>query len=226
MNGKRVLKKPASSGGTLSSYLTGLVSLILASALLLGTTYAWLTGDTSSSGNRIKSGRLSVQLAHLTEDNAAVVLGQTGRHQVFSNSVRWTPGRTEIETVRVANTGSLDLRYRLDFAIDPDRPVPAQLTDLFTAYVKEGKAGDNEDPTTGNGWTELGTLTQLTDEQGQLSLGEGVLLAKRSEPVVLSIALRLTDDVIAVSGAMGRSLTVSLQLDAYQQLDDTASALN
>lgn len=219
MKGKRVLKKLPKSG-VLGTYFTALFSVVLSCTLLLGTTYAWLTGSSSSAGNRIRTGKLGVQLAHVVGDGSVAVLGQTGLHPVFSGDVTWTPGRTEIETVRVTNTGTLALSYELDFASGQQTRANASgLTDLFTVYVKAGTAAADENPETASGWTPLGTLTHVIDDS-EVLLSEGILEDPGDRQTV-SIALKLSESVASMPGAMGQSLTVNLKLDAVQKTQPT-----
>lgn len=218
MNGKRVLKKPAKAG-SLNTYFTSLLSVLLSGAMLLGTTWAWLSGDATSAGNRIHTGKFDVQLAHVTDGGSLAVLGGEGNHRSAFSNTRWTPGHTEIQTLRVTNTGTLKLRYKLDL-VPPEQTTrqtaPGALSDLFTVYFKQGSASKTEALTQANGWQQLGSLTDVMDKEKQLVLCMDMdALNPRSSDTV-SVALRLTDNTTQLASFMNQSLTVLLKLDAFQ----------
>ena len=85
------------------------LSLLLCFSMLLGTTYAWFTDSVTSANNVIQSGNLDVELEYW---NGSAWVDVAGKSDVLTNTL-WEPGTTEVAYLRVANAGSLALKYQL-----------------------------------------------------------------------------------------------------------------
>ncbi len=102
---------------TKKAFLASLVALVLCFAMLLGTTYAWFTDSVSSANNIIQSGNLDVEL-YWSKDatNWEKVDENTN---VFSGEL-WEPGCVEVVYLKVANEGSLALKYKLGVNVESE----------------------------------------------------------------------------------------------------------
>lgn len=106
---------------TRKALLLSAMSLLLCISMLLGTTFAWFTDSVTSSGNRIISGILDVEVYHksanVTEDHQSV----TGATNLFTdkngNAMLWEPGAVAYETFTVANVGTLAFKYNMTLNI-------------------------------------------------------------------------------------------------------------
>ena len=98
---------------TRRAFLASLMALILCVSSLLGTTYAWFTDSVTSSNNIIKSGNLDVELEYW---NGTKWEDVNGADDILTNTL-WEPGVTEVAYLRVANAGSLALKYQLGINI-------------------------------------------------------------------------------------------------------------
>ena len=98
---------------TKSSLMTSVLALFLCFAMLLGTTYAWFTDSVTSANNIIKSGNLDIELDYW---NGTEWKDVKGASDILTNTL-WEPGVTEIAYLRVANAGSLALKYQLGINI-------------------------------------------------------------------------------------------------------------
>ena len=94
---------------TKKALIAGILTLALCVSMLVGTTFAWFTDSVSSANNVIKSGNLDVELEYWNGTEWADVSGQA---DILTNAL-WEPGVTEIAYLRVANAGSLALKYQL-----------------------------------------------------------------------------------------------------------------
>ena len=92
--------------------LTTIMTLILCSATVLGTTIAWFTDSVTSTNNVIQSGVLDVVLEYKTSwaDEWAPVDENT---KIFKDGALYEPGYTEVVYLRVLNAGSLAFKYQL-----------------------------------------------------------------------------------------------------------------
>ena len=89
------------------------VSMFLCFTMLIGTTYAWFTDSVTSANNVIKAGNLDIVLEYWDGDSWEDV---EGKSDILTNEL-WEPGVTEVAYLRVANAGSLALKYQLGINI-------------------------------------------------------------------------------------------------------------
>ncbi len=96
-----------------SAVITSIIAMLLSVAMLFGTTFAWFTDSVTNTNNIIKTGNLDVELYHtsnnLTEEKVK------GATKLFvdenGGQILWEPGAESIEAFRIANEGSLALKY-------------------------------------------------------------------------------------------------------------------
>ena len=121
-NAKKVGKRLVSS----------VMAIIVCLALLMGATFAWFTDGESSDGNLIKSGVLNVTAswAEGTSDPASASWTSFEDGAIFKHE-NWEPGYTVARHVRIANEGSLALKYQVD--IVPNSAV-SELADVIDVY--------------------------------------------------------------------------------------------
>ena len=103
---------------TKKSFIMSLLSLMLCFAMLIGTTYAWFTDSVTSGKNRIQAGNLDVEMYHWNEKNgsASAPINVSAATDLFKLDY-WEPGVVVYENFKVANEGTLALRY--DFSLSP-----------------------------------------------------------------------------------------------------------
>ena len=89
----------------------GATSMALSVSMFVGTTFAWFTDSVASNNNIIKSGNLDVELYYQKQDETGWTK-VTSSTNVFKNAL-WEPGHTEVVKLKVANEGSLALKYQL-----------------------------------------------------------------------------------------------------------------
>jgi hypothetical protein len=87
--------------------------------MLLGITYAWFVDSVSSANNIIKSGSLDIDIEYAKGKNGSISEWKTvsGSSDIFTPDAFWEPGKTEVVYFKVANYGTLDLKYKLTISI-------------------------------------------------------------------------------------------------------------
>ena len=98
---------------TKRALLSSVLALVLCVSMLVGTTFAWFTDSVTSANNIIKSGNLDIVLEYLKNGEWEDVNGQS---DIITNTL-WEPGVTEVAYLRIANAGSLALKYQLGINI-------------------------------------------------------------------------------------------------------------
>jgi len=101
---------------TKRALLSSVLALFLCFSMLLGTTFAWFTDSVTSANNVIQSGNLDIELEYW--DGSAWV-DVNGKDDILTNTL-WEPGVTEVAYLRVANAGSLALKYQLGINIESE----------------------------------------------------------------------------------------------------------
>lgn len=144
---------------TKRALLSSVLSLVLCMAMLVGTTFAWFTDSVTSTGNRIKSGTLQVDLLmdkNETGNADDYVSIADGNGDIFSeaagNGILWEPGKTEIVYLAVANEGNLALKYNIVLDITDNGLAGA----LEYAIIAGAKATDLAAATK---WADVKTYT-------------------------------------------------------------------
>ena len=94
--------------------LTSALSLLLCFSMLLGTTYAWFTDSVTSTNNIIQSGNLDIEMEYWDGKDWKAVKEDS---PLFEEDTLWEPGYTQVVYLRVANKGTLALKYQLGINI-------------------------------------------------------------------------------------------------------------
>lgn len=207
------------SGGTnqppvksvlLQTYFTSLFSLVLCVIMFFGTSYAWFTSEVSNANNEIYIGILDVELKKLDKkvvDKKVVddweSLSETEKDDkgnevnkttLFDDGIRWEPGYTAFETVKVVNEGDLSFQYMLTFTDGnvTDRSDKMlddgdweDVAEHFDVWVydhgknngKEPDAEEYNDIDTNNGWVCAGSLDEILS--GEKSVLGGTIIAEQ-----------------------------------------------
>lgn len=126
---------------TKKALISSVVSLFVCFSMLVGTTFAWFTDSVTSTGNRIQSGTLKVDIVD-ENDTSLVGQGLFFQNKDGDTDILWEPGATfRTQAFKIKNAGSLALKYRLLLTgIDGD----AELLDVisFSVVKADGTAVD------------------------------------------------------------------------------------
>lgn len=145
------------------------LALLIAVLLLAGATFAWFTDSVTSGGNKIQAGTLDVTLEELGDDGNFIAVG----NEPIFDSVLWEPGYSEYSVLRVANKGSLALKWRLDLRASGDA---GKLGDVIDVYVKLSKTAITDKPANfadaqAEGYVLAGTLSDLASDPDGAAYG-------------------------------------------------------
>ena len=101
---------------TKSALFSSVVALLLCFTMLLGTTFAWFTGEDSSSVNKIQAGTLDIQLLDASGNSLegkTLSWQKAAGHE--SDKVLWEPGCTyNLQPITIKNNGNLALKYKIE----------------------------------------------------------------------------------------------------------------
>jgi predicted ribosomally synthesized peptide with SipW-like signal peptide len=101
---------------TKKALLCSILTILLSTTMLIGTTFAWFTDTASTSVNKIQAGTLDVQLL---DANGNSLEGETLSFKKSANApdneeILWEPGCTyELQPITIKNNGNLALKYTI-----------------------------------------------------------------------------------------------------------------
>ena len=145
--------------------VSSILALVMLFTSLVGTTFAWFTDSVTSAGNKINTGTLKVDLLHQV-DGDWISVKENPDHKIFDYK-KWEPGYTRVETLKVANNGSLALQYKLSVEVAEGTATNgkngenlADVIDVYTTYADTNATGYSE-ITSSSDWVHRGTLTEV-----------------------------------------------------------------
>lgn len=174
---------------TRRALLVSVMSLILCCAMLMGTTFAWFTDSVTSGGNIIKSGTLDVTLQWADGTKAVPAADSTewtdASTGAIFNYTLWEPGFTQVRHLRIANAGTLAMKYQLKIVANG---TVSDLSDVIDVYYTDPAVQvSNRAALTAD--KKLGTLTQALAAMPQTASGN----LQAGEDVTLTLALKMQE---------------------------------
>ncbi len=174
------------SYSTKRSLITSVIALMLCFSMLLGTTFAWFTDSVTSANNIIKSGNLDVAMywadGKVDPTTTSWTDASTGAIFDYAN---WEPGYVQVRHIKIANEGSLALKYQLAIAANGEVSELANVIDVYYAdpAVKvANRAQLTED-------MKLGTLTEVLANLGATGYGE----LQKDEAHTVTLAFKMQE---------------------------------
>jgi len=174
-------KQPKVKNVLLQTYFTSLLCLVLCVTMFLGTSYAWFTSEVENAGNEIYIGTLKVGLDKKTgaSDDAWSSLSEKNEQGVnttklFDGNIRWEPGYTSLETIRVTNLGDLAFKYNLKFVVNEQDTNSSNLADIaqnFEVWVFDHNANSVATASVPNPVPNPSNYAQITKENGWIPVG-------------------------------------------------------
>ncbi len=209
---------------TKRALLLSALSLLLCVSMLVGSTFAWFTDSVTSSGNIIKSGDLDVEMywAEGDEDPAAAAYKNAAEGAIFQSEL-WEPGYTEAKHIKVANVGTLALKYQMRILANG---VVSQLADVIDVYYFDTATQlTRSNYATG---TKLGTLSQVLNNANANAISAiiaGSLTAEGTEndSKTITIALHMQESAgnEYQNLSIGSDFSIQLLATQYTSEDDS-----
>ena len=113
------------------------LSLLLCVSMLVGTTFAWFTDSVASNNNIIKAGNLDLTLEYWNGKGWADVQGSS---EILDPDALYEPGYVQVVYLKLANAGTLALKYQLGINILNEKTGTNQAGDTFklSDYIQFG----------------------------------------------------------------------------------------
>ncbi len=197
---------------TKNALISSVVLLALCFSMLVGTTFAWFTDSAASTGNIIETGNLNVEM-YWADGTKAVPADKSADWQnasagaIFSHTL-WEPGYAEVRHIKIANEGSLALKYKVNIIANGEVSELSDVIDVY--YVDPAVQVPGADALVDDYY--IGTLTEVLAKLGET--GSGELEAGKADTI--TIALRMNKDAGNKYQGMSIGTDFSIQLLATQ----------
>lgn len=199
---------------TKSALIASIVMLCLSFTMLIGTTFAWFTDSVTSSGNVIQTGNFDVGMywAEGNENPADTKWTDASLGAIFYNRY-WEPGYAESKHLKIANEGTLALKYQL--AIIPHGEI-SKLADVIDVYY----ITPAKQLTTRNDFTaadKIGTLADLIET----GIATGTLLEGESYNATIVLKMQETANSDYENLSIGTDFSIQLVATQVTAEEDT-----
>ena len=171
---------------TKTKLVSSIVTLLICFAMLIGSTFAWFTDSVTSSGNIIKSGTLDVEMywADGTEAPDSTTWADASTGAIF-NYDKWEPGCVEVRHIKIANEGTLALKYQIKIVANGEVSDLADVIDVY--YVDSAvRVSDRAQLPDAN---KLGTLKEVLANISTTASGN----LKATEKHTITLALKMQE---------------------------------
>lgn len=245
-------KQPKVKNMLLQTYLTSLLCLVVCVVMFFGASYAWFSSEVTNTGNEIYVGTLKVGLykdqlvsttdaeGNTTSTTQRVDLANNANEKLFSGNIRWEPGYTALETIKVVNEGDLAFKYVLSFTdgsvadkagVTLDETQLGKVAEHFEVWVCNEAYTKNEGETFAQmtekpEWSRVGNT--LADVLKGKAVFSGNVTAENIQQEndtaktthTYTIALHMKEEANADIVA-GKIISLNVKLVAYQLASET-----
>ena len=200
---------------------SSVLALILCCCMLVGTTFAWFTDSVTSANNIIKSGTLDVTMEWYDGTKAVPAVDSAdwkdaSKGAIFNYDL-WEPGYTEVRHIKIANEGTLALKYQVQIRANGEVSDLADVIDVY--YVDPAVEAGVANRTELNDSNKIGTLTEVLAGIGGTARGS----LEANESVTVTIALKMKESAgnEYQNKAIGSDFSIVLLATQYTSEDDS-----
>ena len=203
---------------TKRALLMSALSLLLCVSMLVGSTFAWFTDSVTSAGNIIKSGTLDVEM-YWAEGKDAVPADDAGWNDASTGAIfnydLWEPGFTQVRHIKIANVGSLALKYQVSIRANG---TVSDLADVIDVYYVDPAVQIADRAALANA-PKLGTLTEVL--AGLSESGYGELIAGAADTITLAFKMQETAGNEYQGKAIGTDFSVVVMATQLTSEEDS-----
>ena len=182
-----------SSKSTKRALISSALAILMCVAMLIGTTFAWFTDTASTAVNKIQAGNLDIKLAYKNSTTGGEFKEANKETPVFDNNALWEPGHVEYVVLKVSNTGSLALKYKLGINIASETGSTNVNNNAFklSDYIRFAVLNDDQSSLDRDALVAAATDSKLIKEG--YSKEDHLLAGENNEKVVTLVVWMPTD---------------------------------
>ena len=192
---------------TKRALLASVMALLLCFSMLLSTTFAWFTDSVTSGNNIIKSGNLDIELEYW---NGTAWADVKDASDILTNTL-WEPGVTKVAYLRIANAGSLVLKYQFGINILNEIDGKNQKNETFklSDYIMFGVVEGVNGETGAYAKTDAGRAEAVAAVTDEKKISAGYTKASTMEPdeeLYLALVVYMPTDTDNVANHNGTDI--------------------
>ena len=212
---------------TKRALISSILILCMCFSMLLGTTFAWFTDDVTAANNVIQTGTLKVGM--YWADGTKAVPAEEGWTDASTGSIfnndKWEPGYVEVRHIKIANEGTLALKYKVNIIANGE---VSELADVIDVYYIDPAIQVVDRAALANA-PKLGTLTDVLENLG--NTGNGALEAGKSDTITIALMMQESAGNEYMDLSIGTDFSIQILATQYtyeadsfdNQYDDDAS---
>ena len=202
---------------TKKALVSSLLALTLSSSMLVGTTFAWFTDTATSTGNVIQTGNLNVGMYWAEGSKAVPADDSTDWKDAEKGAIfdykNWEPGYAQARHLRIANEGSLALKYQLRILANG---IVSELARVIDVYYFDTAVQLNQNSLTED--KKLGTLSDVLNNTNANAISRkvsGNLDANEDKEITLVFKMQETAGNEYQNLSIGSDFSVQLLATQY-----------
>ena len=213
------------------AFISSFMSLILCCAMLISTTYAWMTDSVSSGETRIVAGTLDFDLLMADTDPGTTeyksIAGNTGN---LFRATDWEPNDTESVLFAVKNNGNLPLKYTVGLVVK-DTGLAEFLE--YSIYFENADTDSTKQKQASEQWHSLASASNATvvDNISYMTISQERTLDSNSDntvsgmvetidPFSLSIRMKGFENKEQISDYQDAYCEIDLRIVATQDISE------
>ena len=212
---------------TKKALISSILILCMCFSMLLGTTFAWFTDDVTAANNVIQTGTLKVGM--YWADGTKAVPAEEGWTDASTGSIfnndKWEPGYVEVRHIKIANEGTLALKYKVNIIANGE---VSELADVIDVYYIDPAIQVVDRAALANA-PKLGTLTDVLENLG--NTGNGALEAGKSDTITIALMMQESAGNEYMDLSIGTDFSIQILATQYtyeadsfdNQYDDDAN---
>ena len=171
---------------TKRAFILSVLVLLLCICMFIGMTTAWFTDTVTSSGNKIQSGSLRLDLELYDKDTNTWNSIKESKQAIFNHD-KWEPGYTDVKLLKIENEGTLSAKWVAKFVANQKLSELANVIDVYVCPSETEltyPADRNLD-----GYVRVGTVAEFVNTIESTTKGT----LDGNQVAYLGIALRMQD---------------------------------
>ena len=203
---------------TKRALIASVLSLVLCFSMLIGTTFAWFTDSVTSANNIIKAGNLDVEM-YWADGTKAIPADENGWTDASIGAIfdydNWEPGYVQVRHIKIANEGTLALKYKVNIVANG---TVSDLADVIDVYYVD-PAVQVADRTALDSLPKLGTLTEVLAKLGES--GNGALEAGKADTITIAFKMQESAGNDYMNKSIGTDFSIQLLATQFASEDDS-----
>lgn len=173
--------------------MSSVVAILVCCMILIASTFAWFNDSVTSSGNKIMSGTLKIDL-ELLDQNGRWSSIKDIKAPIFDYD-KWEPGYTDVKVLKVENEGTLALKWKAKFVSQEELGILADVIDVYVLPSENELTYPDTRDLESLGYVNVGTVRDFVNTIEETTTGTLTAAGTDGSVAYLGIALKMRENV-------------------------------